>query len=762
MSGSAILRRKAPISSVLMMIGIILVGFLNDKTTIQFPDLRFISLLFTIAAVLIVLIHYCNLSKSFVLFYFIGIILMLTRINYYDNCFEFDIYKEYNGIVTNIDDEEWGLKLTCRIDVNESGYCLLNYIDSNNPDTVEIGDRIRFSSILSKPDEQGNPRTFDYRKSMYSKGISAVGRIYSYEITDRDTSLYYIVKAFLHLKKVNFIDRFFTEKESGALAKGILFGDTDSIEDDVYKAFTYMGTAHILAVSGLHIGVLYGFYSLVLTRIKLKRRIIGAVFALFLILYGIVADWSPSVTRAIMLVFFKMIADSNSKKYDILSSLSIINVIMLMVNPYVLFSIGFQLSFLSALGLSVVTPRYKSILHDIIRIPITLQFFLLPYMIRVYNQFSILGIFANIVSVLIVSFYVPLGVITFFVYLIIREINSTLIETIITSMGRMLIEFNDVLFKRGIENIVISSPNLFWVVLLILLSLFIHSELFALYIERRNHRKILFILLLIGLISTGAYIYDKTPFDDAAIVFIDVGQGDSIHIKDNTNGNILIDGGGRPDYNVGEKILRPYLLHNGVNKINMVLTTHEHMDHYKGIQELNESFAVGDHINNSVMGDTIKISTDIHIKVLWPRRNNAASDDENYYSRIYMIDYKGVKTLITGDITEEGERALIEEYHGSDELKCDVLKVAHHGSRFSSCKEFLDATGAKVAVISAGKNNSYGHPSEDVLERLKAADIIVYRTDIDGAVGIIMEEGGFKVCTNKTNKEDVYNLSVEK
>ena len=154
--------------------------------------------------------------------------------------------------------------------------------------------------------------------------------------------------------------------------------------------------------------------------------------------------------------------------------------------------------------------------------------------------------------------------------------------------------------------------------------------------------------------------------------------------------------------------------------------------------------------------ELIKIDEDRYIKVLWPRSENIHSEDENYYSRVFMVYDKGIRTLITGDITEEGEMALIHEYSNSDELKCDVLKIAHHGSRFSSSIEFLIATDPMIAVISVGKNNNYGHPSYEVIEKLNESGIIIYRTDEDGAVGIIPYEEGFQVVTHKSGKRDYF------
>ena len=126
----------------------------------------------------------------------------------------------------------------------------------------------------------------------------------------------------------------------------------------------------------------------------------------------------------------------------------------------------------------------------------------------------------------------------------------------------------------------------------------------------------------------------------------------------------------------------------------------------------------------------------------------------------FKVTVQGLSVLITGDITIEGEKMLLRKYAGTDVLKADILKVAHHGSAYSSCEEFIDAVNPKVAVISVGKNN-YGHPSDDVIEKFRETGIIVCRTDLDGAVGIIKKGDSFSVCT-KRNRKNMHSRPLQK
>ena len=230
--------------------------------------------------------------------------------------------------------------------------------------------------------------------------------------------------------------------------------------------------------------------------------------------------------------------------------------------------------------------------------------------------------------------------------------------------------------------------------------------------------------------------------------------------------DILIDGGGSDAYNVGEKILMPYLLHEGAYKVDMALLTHLHSDHYKGIAELAAEYTVGilgipaDYRGSPDNGigitadaekiiyicpDTrIELADGIFVEPIWPvtiSDEPFSIDDSNEHNTVYMIHYKGIKVMVTGDLLEEDELQMVDYYKGTDVLRCDVLKVAHHGSRSSSSEAFLDAVSPSVAVIQAGRNNYYGHPHAQTLERLEKRGIRVCRTDIDGAVGVDIRHG---------------------
>jgi competence protein ComEC len=361
---------------------------------------------------------------------------------------------------------------------------------------------------------------------------------------------------------------------------------------------------------------------------------------------------------------------------------------------------------------------------------------------------------------------------------------------------------------------------------------FAMSETRTLLFARRGFRKAAAACVLIVCAAAATFASPYCRQDRSSLVFVDVGQGDCLHVRTPDGRNYLIDGGGDIDYNVGKKTLLPYLLKNGVGRLDGVFATHLHTDHWKGLVELSREMDVGtaylyegnrvrdvvdvagmdspiesanddgtevalsfprgaegageepagdernagnpstvECINVSgvvylAQGDSVTIGDGVAVDVLWPPRRTdaeyvaAAEDeengdgDENASSLIMKIDYEGVTALMTGDAGFEAEEALLKAddesslADGISALRSRILKVGHHGSKYSTSEEFLTAVDPDAAVIQCGKN-TFGHPTAEVLARLAADDIMVFRNDLGGAVMLRIRDG--KV----TDAEDV-------
>jgi competence protein ComEC len=281
-----------------------------------------------------------------------------------------------------------------------------------------------------------------------------------------------------------------------------------------------------------------------------------------------------------------------------------------------------------------------------------------------------------------------------------------------------------------------------------ILIFFFVSEFFLILFLRRRKRilSVCFAgILLFAIFAIVPKTFDK---DKSALVFVDVGQGDCLHVRTPSGKNLLFDGGGQEDYNVGKKILKPYLLKNGVRKIDYAFASHMHTDHYKGLAELKEEGMIENLLTNKTLkNQTIEIEKGVSIEVLSGGEYDPKTDDENKNSKLFNISYLGVKILMTGDVGFEGEELLLAKPAASKALDTDILKVGHHGSKTSTSDEFLAAASPNLAVIQVG-SNTYGHPTPEVLSKLAAAKIPVFRNDWDGAVMVdIGGDGGLKVKT---------------
>ena len=254
---------------------------------------------------------------------------------------------------------------------------------------------------------------------------------------------------------------------------------------------------------------------------------------------------------------------------------------------------------------------------------------------------------------------------------------------------------------------------------------------------------------------------DKNINEKMKVHYIDVGQGDSIFIELPNEKNILIDAG---EIEAGEKVVN-YLKKLNIEKIDYLFATHPHSDHIGGLVKVINSFKIGSiympkvNSNSTIYldllktidekGKKIRVATsnhnviktdDLMLTILSPNKDYEAL---NNYSIVLKLTYKNISFLFTGDIEYDAETNIV------GDIKSDVLKVGHHGSNSSTSLNFLKRVNPKIAVISVGKNNDYGHPKEKIINRLKENNIKIYRTDLNG--DIIITTDGSKMKVRVTN-----------
>lgn len=661
------------------------------------------------------------------------------------------------------DDEYFKLQLSDVSIISDNGArsykkkILVNvYSDIADYRTV-LWDRVYITGAVSIPKERSNPGTFDYRRYLKSIGIRCIITAENIENVKKAGG----IAALLKSAKCRTADIFESALgDDSAVVMGLLFGETSGIDEDIIETFRRGGTAHVLAVSGLHLGLLYSF----LCRFKRKKRSIPADIAIVLALsaYTALAGFTASVVRACLMIFIHIAGNHLNRRYDLISSTCVSMIIILAVNPMQIYSAGFQMSFLAVITLGIMIPLIQKKIKGILLPMIAVQTGMVPYTMYLFNYVSLTSVISNIPVYFIAAAMIPAGIsVIAFCWLPVIAKPAAMITGLFV---KLLLWCNDFTYMGGVFTFDVASPSVIFLAVYYIFIFYMCSEAGQIALIRRNYKKIAAVFAAAVICGAGCSVYLSDGFEKTDMVFVDVGQGDCLHIKAGGK-NLLIDGGGSFNYNVGKSTLKPYLLKNGVTKIDMAIATHLHTDHYQGLKELSQTYRIkklGVYEANSVnenhlkkefktdeilylaAGDVINMGRNVSVEVLSPDRGNPLDEkDENKNSLVLRVNVKGSSVLMTGDIDEKGEKTLIAD----TDIKADILKIAHHGSRYSSCEKFIAVAAPKIAVIQVGKN-TYGHPSEEVIKRLEEHKITVLRNDEQGAVGIrVNKAGGFGIVT---------------
>ncbi|GAB6410150.1 hypothetical protein bcgnr5410_04080 [Bacillus cereus] len=559
-------------------------------------------------------------------------------------------------------------------------------------------------------------------------------------------------------------------EQSGAFMNALLFGDRQQMTFEVEEQYQQFGLVHLLAISGSHIVLLMVIVYFILLRSGVTREIATVCLIFFIPIYMILAGASPSVIRASITGVLMLIAFMCSIRLSSLDALSITAICMLIFDPYLVFNIGFQFSFVGSFALLLSAPLLlesgNGVIRNSIYISLISQLVSTPILLYHFGYYSPYSIFLNILYVPFLSLIVlPCSIIILICLPIIPFLAKSFANVL--SIGLNL--SND--FLSYCESLPFTRLN-FGQTPILLVALYCVSIISVLMVwERRISKGMVFIFAGIFLfISTGHYVY---PYfrESGSVTFLDVGQGDAILIRLPYDQEIyLIDTGGtirlnkeewqrkKHEFSVGNDILIPYLQKEGIKKIDKLIVTHGDADHIGAAQELLSNITVKEvvfgrkeqeailekAVKKQALEKEVKISevgegeswrvNEAEFFVLAPTGKERS---ENNASIVLWAKLGGITWLFTGDLEEEGEKGLVATY---PDLRADVLKVAHHGSNTSSITPFLSAVQPNIAIISVGERNRYGHPHKEVIERFEKMGIEIWRTDKQGAISYVFKE----------------------
>ncbi|MCR4429826.1 MAG: DNA internalization-related competence protein ComEC/Rec2 [Tepidanaerobacteraceae bacterium] len=655
-----------------------------------------------------------------------------------------------------------------------SGRILLSVLrDEKNHYIFRYGDVVKFSGKLKLPQGKRNPGGMDYRASLLQKGISTT--MFSREIEyvcPYNANLF--IKAAYSLRES--ISAFYEKNlqpNTASLLMGIVLGLKGGISGNTLRAFSDSGTIHLLAVSGMNTAIIYGALQWLFDIFHISRIISFLAGSSAIIFYCFMAGLSPSVLRAAIMIMVLMLGRAAGRKNDPLNSLGLAAQVLLLFNPLYLFSVSFQLSFAATLGIILFYKRFRDFLsplphflRDSLAVIISAQLMVWPFAAYYFHKVSLISFFSNLAIVPAVGLILILGIVSGLIGLVCLPVG--IIPVKITGALLSAVEHAAV-FSSKLPFATRAIPNLspFIIILYFILTGVIFNIIQPPFYSARKARKLASIMLAVLVLFV---IIPKNS--GLEVTFVDVGQGDCIFIMTENGSTVLIDGGGVPsyynaDFDVGSAVVEPFLYGRGVDHIDVAVFSHFDDDHARGLLTILKDIKVdtviyGKPSDSAIYKDMLEIVRKKNIKliqagrgdefyvgkavfeVINPPRENAFAD-ENDNSVVLKMTCENIRFLFTGDLGFEGERQLVNS--GLD-LGAVVLKAGHHGSATSTSEEFLSKVNPAIAVISAGKDNSFGHPSQRVLDLFKEKGVKIYRTDLQGAVTFKIQKNNVKIYTS--------------
>ena len=652
------------------------------------------------------------------------------------------------GYIKQIDID--GNKLTLLIKGKED--VIVNYyfktLNEKNEynNNLSLGDKLKIVGELEIPSTNTIFNGFDYKNYLKNKGIFYVLSATKIEKICNNENVFYLIKNKI-IYRLDNIDK------TGYL-KLFFLGDKGSVDNEIIEIYQSNGISHLFAISGMHISVLIGILFMLLKNITYNKRVKYLYACIFLMFYLFLTNYSPSILRASIMFILNAINECYNfkiKKIDIvLFTLDII----LIINPYIVFQISFQYSYIISLFIVIFNRKIASVSNKFLRsLYISYLCFMitLPISIYYFNEVNFISIIINIIYIPFVSIIVFPLCIMYFLFSFLEPFFSFCIY---------LLESSN-LFINNIDmfKFVFIKPSfllIFFYYILIIMMIF--------------NRKYIYLFLVVLALHKNIIYFDNS----LKVTVIDVGQGDSIFVKlPNNSSNVLIDTGGiisynnlewqkkNKEYSISKDKIIPYLKSVGINKLDVLILTHGDYDHMGDAVNLIDSFKVDKVIFNC--GDFNDLEQEL-IKVLDKKKikyyfcikelnidkyklqflNTGIYDDENTSSSVIYLNYAMYKFLFMGDAGKEREDDILEKYMLKD---IDFLKVGHHGSNTSSSEGFISSIAPKYSFISVGKNNIYGHPNESVLDVLEKNNSKIYRTDEDGSIEIKINKNGYEIRT---------------
>jgi len=667
--------------------------------------------------------------------------------------------KEMVTIISDIQEKEYKKVCTAKI-VRNNKKILINIKMSQDIPSIKYGDSLYIEGEFKQPEEARNYKGYNYKQYLKTKKIIGTVELEKVKILKSSNG------SFIHnIQKYirDTINGTLTDEE-GNLLLAILLGDKDKLSEDIQESFKTSNLSHMLAVSGAHVSYIILGLTYVLQNSIIGKKNGKIVCIIFLLAFMAITNFTPSVTRACIMAILTLFSGIIYRKSDVYTNISVAALITLIFNPYSLLDLGFQLSYGGTIGIIIFIKRIQekksnskviNYIKQMALVSIYANIIIIPIMMYHFNTVSLTFIISNIMASPILGIIVITGFLFIITSITVKPLTR-LIAIFIKPILSILIKISQICSKLPFSNILVVTPYMFNVIS------YYAIILYCIKSKKNNKCKIIICLLIVLiLINFIIYIFPQK----LRIFFIDVGQGDSTLIITPDKKTVLIDGGGSDSFDVGEKVLLPYLLDRRILKVDYVLISHFDTDHCGGILTIMEKVKVkniiiseqAEHSENyerfkKLMihkkirlievkkGDKIKIGRYSEFKILFPTSRLLSENPLNNNSIVAQFNYNNFKMLFTGDIEKLAEQQILKTEKA--EIRADILKVAHHGSKTSSIPEFIKAVRPRIALIGVGKNNTFGHPNQQTIKNLENIKCRIYRTDLQGEIIIRIDQKG--------------------
>lgn len=551
-------------------------------------------------------------------------------------------------------------------------------------------------------------------------------------------------------------------KEDAAIMEAMLLGNKDELDSKTQNLYQRAGISHVLAISGLHISLIGMALYEILKRFFGVGLLTSFTTGVFLVLYGMLCSDASSTLRAIIMFIVMVAGDGMGRAYDMYTALSIAGVMGLIANPLLIYDSGFLMSYSAVISIGmfntplrmVVSNRKMRKFSDMLMMTISVSILTIPVTLYFFFQYPLYSIFLNLIVIPLMTFLVAFGFLS-----LIAGCISIKMGTVIAFVCRAILFIYKKLCLMGSEIqsgiLTPGKPDLYKLFLYYIL-------IFISYFLIRNKKTKQFLVV----IFFALLIIFQRRVSGFELTVLDVSQGSCSFVR-TKDCAVLFDGGSSDVKDIGKYRIAPFLKSRGVDVLDGVFISHMDADHTNGIKELfvdenikiQSIFLTGNSID-SVEGkelirwceeekikvreietdDELKIG-DLSINCLYP--DGKMRGEANELSAVFLLKYKKFSLLLPGDL--EGDIPQKEVIKKLGRVNCYV--VAHHGSKGSSSEEFLQKIRPDISLISAGINNSYGHPHKELLDRLSQIKSKDYLTSRDGAITVKSDGEKYRVST---------------